>query len=158
MKKPYVIIHTHTSIDGKINFIDVPEFETATRQYQEIAMDPEKQRLNIQGYLNGRKTTDDNITFGRESELNPDAPLVPEGDFIADVDASMYYVSIDPSGRLGWETNSFYYGNVTSYVIEVLTKKASNAYKDFLRRMNISYIIAGEVRFGCVIRLKNSGN
>lgn len=144
MQKPYVIIHTHTSIDGKINFIDVPEFKTATRQYQEIALDPHKQQLNIQGYLNGRRTTDDNITDYRKPDLNPDALPVPEGDYIADVDASMYYVSIDPKGVLGWQTNSFEYGNVTSFVIEVITGKVSNAYKDFLRRMKISYIIAGD--------------
>src|SRR5690625_544033 len=36
------------------------------------------------------------------------------------------------------------YGNINSHVIEVLTERASNAYKDFLRRMNISYFIAGK--------------
>jgi len=144
LKKPYVIIHTHTSLDGKINAMDLPEFRSASRQYQELALDPDKQVFNIQGYLNGRITTDDNTTHYRKPELNEEAALVPEGDFIAKDDASMYYISIDPSGKLGWQQNFVSYGNRDSHVIEVLTEQASEAYKDFLRQLNISYIIAGE--------------
>ncbi|WP_057511551.1 dihydrofolate reductase family protein [Staphylococcus sp. NAM3COL9] len=56
----------------------------------------------------------------------------------------MYYFSIDPSGRLGWEENNIYYNDTVAHVVEILTENASNAYKDMLRRLNISYIIAGE--------------
>ena len=144
MQKPYVIIHTHTSLDGKIHSIDLPEFEAASLQYQELALYPDKQVFNIQGYMNGRITTDDNTTLYRKPEVNEQADIVPEGDFIADANAPMYYISLDPSGRLGWQQNYVDYGNINSHVIEVLTERASNAYKDFLRRMNISYFIAGE--------------
>lgn len=143
MIKPYIIIHTHTSIDGKINSMPLPEFQSASQQYQELALYPDKQIFDIQGYVNGRITTDDNTTHYHKPELNEQADLVPEGDFIAEPNASMYYVSIDPSGKLGWKQNYVDYGNRKSHVIEVLTEKASNAYKDFLRRFNISYIIAG---------------
>lgn len=144
MQKPYVTIHTHTSLDGKIHSIDLPEFEAASLQYQELALYPDKQIFNIQGYINGRITTDDNTTLYRKPEVNEQADIVPEGDFIADANAPMYYISLDPSGRLGWQQNYVDYGNINSHVIEVLTERASNAYKDFLRRMNISYFIAGE--------------
>lgn len=56
----------------------------------------------------------------------------------------MYYISIDPSGRLGWQMNYVDYGNIKSHVIEVLTERASNGYKYLLRRLNISYTIAGK--------------
>lgn len=72
------------------------------------------------------------------------ASLVPEGDFVAESDAGMYYVSVDPSGKLGWESNILTYNTTTAHVLEVLTNKASNAYKAFLRKLNISYIIVGE--------------
>lgn len=45
MNKPYVIIHTHTSIDGNLDIMDLSEFKEASRQYQEIALDPEKQQF-----------------------------------------------------------------------------------------------------------------
>lgn len=56
----------------------------------------------------------------------------------------MYYVSVDPSGKLGWESNTLTYIDATAHVLEVLTLKASNAYRAFLRKLGISYIIAGE--------------
>src|SRR5699024_6043973 len=58
--------------------------------------------------------------------------------------APQYYVSIDSSGKLAWPDNEVEYGNVRSHIISVLTKRASNSYKDYLRRNNISYIIAGD--------------
>lgn len=124
--------------------MDLPEFRSASRQYQELALYPDRQVLNVQGYLNGRITTDDNTTHYRKPEVNENAASVPEGDFVVDANATMYYVSIDPSGRLGWQQNFVTYGNRDSHVIEVLTERASNAYKDFLRKLNISYIIAGK--------------
>ncbi|WP_339183680.1 dihydrofolate reductase family protein [Oceanobacillus sp. FSL W7-1293] len=144
MNKPYIIIHTHTSIDGNLDIMNLKEFEEASRQYQEIALDPEKQQFGIQGYLNGKTTTEDGITHYKTPVLDEEAPLVPEGDYVADADAPMYYLSIDPRGELAFEDNTFGYGGVSSHIVEVLTEQASNAYKDFLRKKKVSYIIAGK--------------
>lgn len=144
MNRPYVIIHTHTSLEGGIHSMDLPGFRSASRQYQDLALTPGRQVLEIDGYLNGRVTAEDNATHYRKPDVDEKAAPVPEGDFIADPSAPMYYVSIDPSGRLAWQQNRFDYGGVSSHIIEVLTARASNAYKDFLRRLNISYVIAGD--------------
>lgn len=69
MNKPYIIIHTHTSIDGNIDMMDLQEFKEASRQYQEISLDPEKQQFDIQGYLNGKTSTEDNITHYKKPQL-----------------------------------------------------------------------------------------
>lgn len=143
MDKPYVVIHTHTSIDGNLDIMDLPEFREASRQYQELSLDPEKQRLGIQGYLNGKTSTEDNITHYRKPELDENAAAVPGGDYVAVADAPMYYLSIDARGELAFEENTFGYGGIPSHFVEVLTEQASNAYKDFLRRKKISYILAG---------------
>lgn len=144
MNRPYVIIHTHTSIDGNIDIIDLPGFYTGSQHYQDIALTPDKQVFNIDAYLNGKTSTEDNITHYRTPEVDENAGLVPAGDYIAVPDAEMYYVSIDPRGELAFDDNTFGYGGVQTHFIEVLTDTASNAYKDFLRRKQISYIIAGE--------------
>ena len=78
-----------------------------------------------------------------------DAAPVPDGDFVAVSDASKYYISIDPSGRLGWDSAEMTYRTTTAHVIEVLTGRASNAYMAFLymaflRKLGISYLIAGD--------------
>lgn len=144
MQKPYVIIHTLTSLDGRIHNIELPEFDSAALQYEQLALHADQQVLNIQSYLNGRVSTDDNFTHYRQPDLNPSADTVPEGDFVAEANAPMYYVALDPAGRLGWQENHVDYGGVRSHVVSVLTGKASNAYKDFLRRLGISYVVAGK--------------
>lgn len=144
MQKPYVIIHTLTSLDGRIHNIELPEFDSAALQYEQLALHADQQVLNIQGYLNGRVSTDDNFTHYRQPDLNPSADTVPEVDFVAEANAPMYYVALDPAGRLGWQENHVDYGGVRSHVVSVLTGKASNAYKDFLRRLGISYVVAGK--------------
>lgn len=143
MKKPYVIIHTHTSIDGNLDIMNLPEFKEASRQYQELSLNPEKQQFNIRGYLNGKTTTEDNMTHYKTPKLDENAASVPDGDYVADSDAPMYYLSIDARGELAFEENFSDYGGVSAPIVEVLTEQASNAYKDFLRKKKISYIIAG---------------
>ncbi|MCJ0765987.1 dihydrofolate reductase family protein [Variovorax terrae] len=144
MQKPYVIVHTLTSLDGRIHNIELPEFDSAALQYEQLALHADQQVLNIQGYLNGRVSTDDNFTHYREPNLNESADTVPAGDFVAEAHAPMYYVALDPAGRLGWQENHVDYGGVRSHVVSVLTEQASNAYKDLLRRLGISYVIAGK--------------
>lgn len=144
MNKPYVIIHTHTSIDGNLDIMDLPEFEEASRQYQELSLGSQKHKLDVQAYLNGKNTIEEHVTFYKTPDLNEGAPLVPKGDYVAYSDAPMYYVSIDPKGELSFEENTFGYGGIDSHFIEILTEQAYNAYKDFLRRKQISYIIAGK--------------
>lgn len=80
----------------------------------------------------------------RKPKLDKTAPIVPSGDFIADGNYSMYYVSIDPLGKLGWQSNTLTYETTTAHVLEVLTEKASSAYKAMLRKLNISYVIVGK--------------
>lgn len=76
--------------------------------------------------------------------MDPDAPPVPDGDYLAEPDAEMYYVSIGPRGELAFEENTFGYGGVPAHIIEVLTGSADNAYKAFLRSRSISYILTGD--------------
>lgn len=107
-----------------------------------------------QGWLSGRVTTDDNFTFYEKPELDENVALVPDGDFIANPDAGMYYVSVDPSGKLGWKSCELTYIDTHAHVLEVLTQKAGNAYKAFLRKLGISYIIAGadSLDYGLVLK------
>lgn len=145
MNRPYIFCHMMTSIDGKImgNYMDTPEGEAAGNEFYDIAFGSNPYYRH-QGWLSGRVTTDDNFTFYKRPVLDEDAPPVPEGDFVALPNALMYYVSVDPSGKLGWESNQLTYMDTTAHVLEVLTEKAGNAYKAFLRKLGLSYIIAGE--------------
>lgn len=144
MNRPYIFCHMLMSLDGKImgNYMETSEGEQAIREFYDIAFGKQAYYKH-QGWLSGRVTTDDNFTFYEKPELNENAPIVPEGDFVARLN-DMYYVSIDLSGRLGWKSHVLTYEDTTADVIEVLSTRTSNAYKAFLRRLGISYIIAGE--------------
>lgn len=142
--RPYIFCHMEISIDGKImgRYMETDASEGAGRAFYRIAFGKER-FYKHQGWLSGRVTTDDNFTLYAKPDLVPDSPAVPKGDFVARK-TGMYYVSVDPSGRLGWKSHVLHYGDTTADVIEVLTERASNDYKAFLRRLGISYIIAGK--------------
>lgn len=146
--RPYVIVHTHTSIDGNINAYN----EQGSQKYQDIALTPGKARLGIDAYLNGKTSTEDNITHYGTPAIDESA-TVPAGDYVAEPESEMYYVSIDPRGELAWQQNTYGYGGVPAHILEVLTEAASDGYKDFLRRQGISYIIAGTQQIDYAVML-----
>lgn len=144
MNKPYIVCHMLTSLDGKITgpYMQAEAINGASAAYERI-----NASFRPQAWLCGRVTTDENFTFYRKPTLDEGTTAVPEGDYVAVADAPMYYVAVDASGRLGWESNSLEYeGRPPSHVIEVLTEKASPAYRAFLRKLGISYIVAGTDR------------
>ena len=145
MKKPYIFCHMVTSIDGKI---DGPHKSLSARKtssdfFYEVAFG-KNAYYDMQAWLSGRTTSDEAFTKYKKPNLPQNAATVPEGDFIAETNASKYYVSVDPSGKLAWESNALTYNDTHAHIIEVLTEQASNAYKAMLRQLNISYIICGK--------------
>jgi len=143
--RPFIFCHMLTSLDGKIigNFMSTPEAKTAGDVFYRLAFGDDP-HYRHQGWLSGRATTDDNFTHYRQPDLDEHAAPVPDGDFVAVADAKKYYVSIDPSGKLGWESPDLTYQTTRPHVLEVLTGRASNAYKAFLRKLGVSYVIAGD--------------
>lgn len=93
-------------------------------------------------WLYGTVTTKE-FTGGRKPTLDPVAE-VPDGDFVAEDHAALYYVSVDTQGEIGWESGTFRKsGRPDAHVIEVLTEQTPAAYRAYLRRCGISYILAG---------------
>ena len=154
MNSPYIFCHMMTSLDGRImgKYMGTPQSSTAGDVFYRIAFGKEP-FYHHQGWLSGRVTTDDNFTFYKTPELDEHAPEVPAGDYIAQPDFGMFYVSVDPHGKLGWESATLHYGDTTAHVIEVLTERASNAYRAFLRKKGISYILAGKTELEYALAL-----
>ncbi len=153
MDRPYIFCHMMTSLDGKImgRYMQTPEGNAAGAVFYEIAFGKDR-FYRHQGWLSGRVTTDDNFTLYEQPELDETASAVPEGDYVAR-NTDMYYVSVDPFGKLGWKSERLTYVDTSAHVIEVLTGKACNAYKALLRKLGISYIIAGEEKLDCALAL-----
>ncbi|WP_336741461.1 dihydrofolate reductase family protein [Aureimonas altamirensis] len=147
------------SLDGKIVGAYLPtEIGMASqRQYYNLMLGPDRHYRDHKGFMLGRVSSEDNFTHYRKPELDESAAPVPEGDFIAVADAPMHYLSIDPSGVLAWKKNEITYFDTTAHVVEILSGKASNAYKDFLRRKRISYIIAGDDKLDLELAVRKIG-
>ncbi len=145
MNRPYIFCHMMTSIDGKImgNYMDIPASHIASDHFYDIAFG-DNPYYQHQGWLSGRVTTDDNFTHYQKPALKELHQSLPKGDYMGDfTDKKPFYISIDPSGILGWTSNELQYRTTQANIIEVISEKASDEYKAFLRELGIAYIIAG---------------
>lgn len=150
MKRPYVICHILSSLDGKINgpFMGTETVAELSREYGAI-------RSQMQGdaWLYGTTTTKEFTGFAKP--VLEEKNQVPEGDFVADDRAEMYYVSLDIQGEIGWQSGTFdNRGRGEAHVIEILTEATSAAYKAYLRRRGVSYILAGKDELDCRLALE----
>ena len=147
MKKPFIYIHTLMAMDGHIvgNFTKLPEETAAAPFFVQMGFgDGEPCPYEMDAWLNGTTTAITDYTYGAAPELDENAAPVPEGDYVAKPDAERYLVILDEFGELGWQKNYIEYGLVPPHVISVLGSTVSNAYKDFLRRKEVSYIECGK--------------
>lgn len=139
MERPYIICHILSALDGKITgaFMGTKTAQTVSEEYARI-----RSEYQADAWLYGTVTTKE-FTQGIKPELDPTTE-VPDGDFIAVSNAPLHYVSIDTQGEIGWETGTFRKaGRPDAHVIEVLTESTAPAYRAYLRKRGVSYILAG---------------
>lgn len=150
MERPYVICHILSSLDGKITgpFMGTEAVASLGAEYGKY-----RTRMNADAWLYGTTTTKEFTGFRRP--VPEEGGDVPEGDFVADDSAELYYISVDVEGEIGWESGTFCNkGRAPAHVIEVLTASTQAAYKAYLRKTGVSYIIAGEKSLDCEKAMK----
>lgn len=139
MNRPYIICHILSALDGKITgeFMGVESARSVSEEYARI-----RAEYQADAWLYGTATTKE-FTGWRKPELDFGAE-VPDGDFVAEAQATLYYVSVDTQGEIGWESGTFRKaGRPDAHVIEVLTEQTPAAYRAYLRKHGVSYILAG---------------
>lgn len=147
MNRPYTIFHILSALDGRITgpFMQLPCVREASGEYARI-----RDAYSADAWLYGTVTTAE-FTAYRKPELKAGASA-PDGDFITEQGAALYYVSVDALGEIGWTSGTFRKpGRPDAHVIEVLTEKAPAAYRAYLRDRGVSYIIAGGDSLDCRI-------
>ncbi|MDN0060278.1 RibD family protein [Mediterraneibacter glycyrrhizinilyticus] len=149
MKRPYVICHILSSLDGKINgpFMGTQSAGSLAREYGRI-----RTEMDADAWMYGTSTAKE-FTAHSTPVLKSDSPSV-EGDFAAVDHAELYYVSIDTKGEIGWESGTFNIRGRDSHVIEILTESTPDAYKAYLREKGVSYVIAGSKELDCRIAME----
>lgn len=139
MNRPYTICHILSALDGKItgSFMGTENAWAVSEEYGRI-----RTEYQADAWLYGTVTTKE-FTKGRKPELEAQEE-VPSGDFVAETQATFYYVSVDTQGEIGWESGTFRKaGRPDAHVIEVLTEQTPTAYRAYLRKQGVSYILAG---------------
>lgn len=150
-KKPFVVCHMLSSLDGKIDgdFMSAPECVPALTEYGNI-----RGFYECQATLYGTVTMEESYAEGSVSRLPGSDIVYPKEDYIAASGETNYIVSVDPKGTLAWKSNSIEKKNRSkAHVIEVLTEQVSNEYLAYLQNFEISYIFAGKEQLDCALLL-----
>ncbi|EAX93776.1 RibD C-terminal domain containing protein [Trichomonas vaginalis G3] len=139
-ERPFIYIHMVTSLDGKIvgKFMETGNAMSALQDYMWT-----NALYKADGAMCGSKTITE---MGYNNPvLNPEETEVPDGDFIAEGAKVPFLVVLDSTGKDGWNQSHVNMPlSPTTTIIEVLSEKASPQYRNYLRRLNISYIISGK--------------
>lgn len=147
MDRPYTICHILSALDGKIEgpFMGTQSAQAAGGEYARI-----RAEYHADAWLYGTVTTKE-FTNKFIPESIPEVE-VPDGDFIVENHAQLYYISVDTQGEIGWESGTFHKrGRPDAHVIEILTEYTPMTYRAYLRKHQVSYILAGTNALNCKI-------
>lgn len=150
MERPYVYVHMLTSIDGRITgpFMDHELTKEIGATYGKC-----RTELQADAWLYGATTTKEFLNFRKQEE--EETTEVPDGDFIVNDHANLYYISVDTEGEIGWESGTFVNkGRPESHVVELITEKVPSKYRSYLRRRGVSYILVGEKSLDCKLAIE----
>lgn len=148
MKKPYVICHMMSTINGRIiteNWGDKQTKKKYTSLYEKC-----HNSFDSDGWMCGRVTLEKDFTDGKKPILSKKKEPVARKPFIGDKEAKSFAIAIDAKGKLGWEEN-----NVDGdHIIEVLTEEVKDSYLHYLQSKNISYLFAGKKKLNLASALQ----
>jgi len=139
LNRAKVIVHMHTSIDGKIDGVYGRQ---AGGRISGAFYSEELFRLSNTN-ANGSTTVGMYAAKGHPDLSKYETTGIDYSDWIPDITSETWDVSFDRKGKMGWEVNYFEYGGHKNRAIEVLTEQASKAYLAFLQSMEIPYIVCG---------------
>jgi riboflavin biosynthesis pyrimidine reductase len=142
MKRPYVVAHVLSSIDGRIQVHNWPR-QDSSRIFESTA-----ETIKSDAWIVGR-TTMQEFSSKKSHPLGGADRSIPKEDFVGKHGAKTYAVVVDPSGKCRWDSNMV----STEQVIEVLTEQVSTAYLRHLRDKQVSYVFAGKTSIDLKVAL-----
>lgn len=150
MKRPFVVCHILSTLDGKISggFMGLPEAAGARTEYGNL-----REFYKCDSILYGTTTMVE--SYGLARNLPKVDTQFPREDFIVYHDKKNYIVSLDADGVLAFSSNTLTRsGKTNAHIIEILTEKVSDNYLAYLRALQISYIFAGETQLDFALALE----
>ena len=138
MKKPYVICHMMSTIDGRI--ISANWGDAETRNAFSALYEQCHQSFSSQAWMCGRVTMEKDFTKGEQPVPVKAAQPIEREPYIGDKNAGSFAIAVDAKGKLGWKENAI----SGDHIIEILTEQVSDEYLYYLQQRGVSYIFAGK--------------
>lgn len=135
MKRPYIICHMMTSVDGRIDCAMTSKLKGVEEYYASL------DELGAPTTVSGRVTAELEMALPGEFKPNEYVPLGSEK-FSKKTDAVGYEIIVDSKGRLLWPDAA---GMEAPYLI-ITSEQVSREYLDYLDERHISWIAVGKER------------
>ncbi len=139
MKRPYIICHMMTSVDGRIDCAMTAQLPGVDDYYQTL------RELAVPTTVSGRVTAELEMAEPGSFHAKNDA-IYGETGFSKKADAKGYEIVVDTRGKLLWPDAT---GMSKPYLI-ITSEQVSKEYLDYLDGQNISWIVCGKERIDLV--------
>src|SRR6476661_7369884 len=135
-RRPRVICHMMSSLDGRILTDGWPMSPEGRRQYELV-----HESYESDGWLCGRVTMEKLFAQGvrTDAEVAREHRGAPREDYIAPGEHESFAFAVDARGRLAWSSNDI----DGDHVVAILSERVSDDYLAFLRGRGVSYLLAG---------------
>lgn len=133
MKKPYIICHMMTSLDGRIDCAMTSQLKGVDDYYKTLDM------LNVPTTVSGRVTAELEMALPGTFTSAVKMPYGKTG-FSKKNDATGYEIVIDSKGKLLWEDAS----EMDKPYLIITFEQVSKEYLDYLDGQHISWIAVGK--------------
>ena len=133
MKRPYIICHMMTSVDGRIDCAMTAQLPGVDDYYQTL------RELDVPTTVSGRVTAELEMAEPGSFHAESDAVYGKTG-FSKKADAKGYEIVVDTRGKLLWPDAA---GMSKPYLI-ITSEQVSKEYLDYLDGQNISWIACGK--------------
>lgn len=135
MKKPYIVCHMMTSLDGRIDCAMTEQLPGVQEYYQTL------EALQAPTTISGRVTAQLEMALPGEFQASEPTPVNKEA-FSKKADAPGYEVVVDTHGKLLWPGS----GEQEKPLLILTSEQAPQEYLSYLDGRNISWIVTGKER------------
>lgn len=133
MKKPYIVVHMMSSIDGRIDCAMTAQMRGNDTYYSSL------DAIDCPNRLSGRVTAETELTSGGKFEADNPEKIGKES-FAKNADAASYNIVVDTHGTLLWGDDA---NNNWPHLV-ITSEDASKEYLDYLTKRHVSWIATGE--------------
>jgi len=150
MTRPRVICHMLSSLDGRIVTEGWPLSPEGRKEYELIHATYEPD-----GWLCGRVTMQLHFASGVRvaNEVAREYSGVPRDDFVAPGEHESFAFVVDSHGKLRWESNEI----DGDHIVAIFNEHVSDEYLATLRKIGVSYILAGSKEVDLPLALDRIG-